>query len=333
MSTCLDYLGQYALQISASSDAPNATADMKWPTPQLFALPNCPGLPLAFSPSSIVEQKNPSGTSLGSFWVPPGWSVTLLSNDATPLSKTITSKGSTTFNSTALLLFDDGKTSVQNRVATVRFTPPPDPSAQLTAFNQWVLQRCLGERYDMIGATTLTSFQPGSSACDNFMNTYCKQNPDVDECACLKDEANLRNLYCGPGNTNPGCDSNAWTSAAPVTCLGKNCSYGGYRWARMLNQKCNVTLCQQLVSLIGDDLVIQGSSELWCGNRALSIDVSPTPSVPTDEDESSASLPTWLWFTIVMTIFFLLVIFPVAVILLKRIWPVTNASESSELTQ
>ncbi|NBQ43224.1 MAG: hypothetical protein EBU23_12205, partial [Mycobacteriaceae bacterium] len=64
-------------------------------------------------------------------------------------------------------------------------------------------------------------------------------------CVCLVEENCLKETFCTPGSTDTNCTTNdAFQEFIPVTCFGKNCSIEGYRWARMQNQRCNITLCQ-----------------------------------------------------------------------------------------
>lgn len=183
----------------------------------------------------------------------------------------------------------------------------------------------------MIGAEMLTSYEPASTECDAIMTTYCN-GPDgkgTAECACLADELTLEEKYCLPGNTSPNCQGQSLVSALPVTCFGRNCSAGGYRWARMLNQKCTITLCQQIVTLLGDDIVIQGGSQLWCGNKTLADATGITPSVTPADDPAApttAPFPQWLWLIIIMAIFLVIVVIPVAVIILRRFYESQNVS-------
>jgi len=181
----------------------------------------------------------------------------------------------------------------------------------------------------MVGAEALTSFVPGSEECDAYMTTYCN-TPEFaysKECACIVDEAKLRREFCEPGSTATVCaDNTSLASALPVTCFGKNCSNGGYRWQRMLRQKCTITLCEQVVNLLGDDIVIKGGSKLYCGNRE--IDVAPVSVSPTDSTSGTAAtpitIPEWLWLIIAMAIFLVIIVVPISVIILRRYYQDLN---------
>ena len=80
--------------------------------------------------------------------------------------------------------------------------------------------------------------------------------------------------------------------------MGQQCSAGGYRWGRMLDQKCNVTLCQQVLDVVGDNITLSGKSELWCGNKPIDVTsrnnnnntATPTPTPETTAEESSKIL-------------------------------------------
>jgi hypothetical protein len=143
-------------------------------------------------------------------------------------------------------------------------------------------------------------------------------NLKLKECACLLDEHTLREQFCQPGNSLPECEEqNALQEFIPVTCFGKNCGAGGYRFGRMLNQTCNVTMCQQIVDVVGDNIVVDSTSILYCGTKPLASSypsVSPTVSPSPIASETGV----WVWLLIGVGFFLVVVVVPLALILYKR---------------
>jgi uncharacterized Zn-binding protein involved in type VI secretion len=202
-----------------------------------------------------------------------------------------------------------------------------------STISQWKLQMCNNEINTFVGARHLTSYQTGSLECDTYMDGYCASvaslgcapnsiNPvalpeEFRYCVCLVEENCFKSTYCTPDN--PSCTTNnAFEQFIPVTCLGKNCSIEGYRWGRMLNQRCNITLCQQIINIVGDEIVIKGGSTMWCGNQTIAL-VSPTPTTTsTPSKKKKIDLPTWAWLLIGIGIFVLAIIVPLAAVLYAR---------------
>jgi hypothetical protein len=313
--SCMDALSQYAYQYSANPYAPDPR-----PAPLIFASTNCQGPPMNIVGNAIVV---PPSSTVGSFWIPSDWTVSFSDGGTKTKSfgRNNNNNVSVTASNTNSLTYADG-TVLYGHIAKISVQPP---SQTLT---DWKVRRCLDLSYDMIGPENITSYQPASTECDNVMSSWCNhpENATKIECNCLVDEANLQATYCLPGNTSSLCADQTLSSMMPVTCFGKKCSQGGYRWARMLNQRCNITVCQQVISIVGDDIVVKGGSELWCGNRALAPnDVSPTPADdPPDTD--TIPIPQWLWLVIIMAVFLVIVVIPVAVIIFRRYYESLNES-------
>jgi hypothetical protein len=85
----------------------------------------------------------------------------------------------------------------------------------------------------------------------------------------------------------------------------------------MLNKRCNVTLCQQIIRLVGNQIVVSGGSTIWCGNQSVPVtSVTPTP-IPTIGPEKE-KLALWEWVAIGVAIFLVAVVMPIAAILYTR---------------
>jgi hypothetical protein len=225
--------------------------------------------------------------------------------------------------------FDNVSSTILNQIANVTLTTPVYP----TNTTDWKYAMCNNLITTVVGGRSLTSWTMGSSECDTFMTGYCApvaQNtcaPDSTNpaplsdafkaCVCMVEENCLRDTFCEPGNDVPSCLSNdAFAEFIPVTCFGKNCSIEGYRWQRMLEQRCNLTLCQQIINLVGNQIVVQGGSTIYCGNKAFTIpSATVTPSPPTP---SNPTLPDWVVLIIAVGVFFVVVAVPLAIVVYRR---------------
>lgn len=317
--SCLDYLTQYSYNLSA-----NPENNPPWPVPLFFRKTGCQGVPISIDTTVTTPQDiTDDGKNLefGSFWIPPHWKVVLESKDAITLQDGV----SMTTNNATFVLYPGTANQLKNNVKTVTVRQPVDATGTAITVQQWKLDRCMGRKQDIVGAEPLASYLPGSEECDAFMNSYCLRNIDDSsnkqaraDCACLIDEKTLRDTYCEPGNTSDLCaNRETLPSALPVTCFGKNCSNGGYRWRRMMNQKCSITLCEQVITLLGDDIVIKGGSKLYCGNREIDVQ-TVTPTEAAAAAKPPTSIPQWLWLVVAMSIFLVVIVIPIAVIILRR---------------
>lgn len=331
---CLSFLNNYADFLSSNTDIAGVR-----PHPILFSGSNCSGIstwiPQADAP--VCDQTpyaNPSGTSFGSIYIPGGWSVELRGSGTLKLPNTPTDLPVLVTN-TSELTFSDGS-GITNAVSSAVITCPVNPNLTTYTTTEWKLDMCTNSISTVVGARHLTSWQQGSPECDTYMDGYCAPvaslscEPNSTEpaplpakfvpCTCLVEENCLRDTFCEPGNTNPSCESNdAFEEFIPVTCFGKNCSVEGYRWKRMQDQACTITLCRQIINLVGQNIVDSGSSTIWCGNRSIpASSVSPTPSSSVDGD--GIELPTWAWILIAVGVLLVFVSVPLAIIVYRRVY-------------
>lgn len=340
---CLDQLNTYAEFLSA-----NPLIGSPRPQPLLWTSANCSGnqiLPVTepFLPSTQQSYDNPYGSAFDSLYLPVGWTVTLQNGN---LQRTFPDAGAQNtvpvlISDAANLFYPGSSQSLQNAVTTISFQLPD-------SLPTWKLQMCNNEISTVVGARHLTSYQTGSLECDSFMTGFCSScsannaptTSPVDYtqvgcaagttdpvavpeacryCVCLVEENCLKETFCTPGSTDPNCVTNsAFENFIPVTCFGKNCSIEGYRWGRMQNQLCNITLCQQIIRLVGNDIVVKGGSTMWCGNQAVNLSTTPSVGPNPDADSSGLHLPTWAWILIGIGVFVIAIVIPLAVIIWKR---------------
>lgn len=202
----------------------------------------------------------------------------------------------------------------------------------------WKYQMCNNQTGTIVGSNYITSWDMGTEECDLFMGGldnkggWCSEtggypcqrivdstvsNFTLPACACLKDEQDLQHNFCQPNNTSSQCDSQgSFKEFIPVTCFGKNCSLTGYRFHRMQNQQCKMTLCEQTINLIGDSIVIDTESTIYCGTKVVS-DVSPTVTAIVI-NSGSGTLETYEWALIVLFTIVLFVLLPLSIILFRR---------------
>jgi hypothetical protein len=338
-TNCLDVLYNYANFINANATSTDVTGYR--PHPLFFSGTNCSGEmwpPMASEPSVGTMVANPSKISgnpaaFGSFYVPQGWSVTLYSNGN---SGQFPSAGTTL----PLLIADVSTTLINsqyiiNAVQTIMMNPP----SSAPAIANWQFQMCTGSLYTLVGAQRIVAWRPGSIECDAFMTSYCApvatQGCDANStevgviesqylpCVCMIEQNCLQATFCEAGSTNPSCQSNsAFALFIPPTCFGKRCSSQGYRWGYMQQQKCNLTLCQQIISLVGNDIIVSGSSTLYCGETAIPVAltsiVSPSVSPSDVVTAELEAFSTTIWLLIGIVGFVVLITVPLAIIVYRR---------------
>lgn len=338
---CLDQLNAYASYLSARPfiNGPR-------PHPLLWTDFACSGdmlLPQDTDPQTHTDISNLYSPNFNSMYMPVGWTVTLMGPQG---SKTYPEPG-TTNNIPVLitdfsnLVFEGTQTPIKNNVTSVMLTAPQ-------TISDWKKQMCNNEISTVVGARHLTSYQAGSVECDTYMDGYCSDfksvgcapgslqsaplPADKSECVCLVEENCLKETFCTPDSTDPNCDStDAFQEFIPVTCFGKNCSIEGYRWARMQNQRCNITLCQQIIRLVGDDIVVKGGSTMWCGNQTIPV-VTPTVSASaTPSGSGNPVLPTYAWVLIGVAVLIVAVVIPLSVVLYKRSYAATSGLSKARL--
>lgn len=358
---CIDQLNDFAEFLSVNPVSTAKVQTPTWPQPMFWTGDNCSGAPLYPFNTVIPNTITITGTSLGSFYVPPGWNATfhpatdgyqtlqLPPPDTTPSPSPSVSPSDNPTQIPYLLSllqgvyfanntpgqpglpFLDGTTS---NVATIELVPPQlsgqAPYYINGAMQEWKYNMCTNKISTVMAAASLSSWSPGSPECDDFMDTLCFTGvkntiQPYPECACLQDELNLRTQFC-EGNPifgvepPPGCtgDNADFGAFVPVTCFGKRCSsQKSYKWGRMLRQNCNVTLCEQNISILGNNISADGSSTLWCGNKpySLSPSVSNTPSPnPSGSIAKETVLPEFIWIIIGVAGLFLFVAVPLAIV-------------------
>lgn len=340
-NNCLNFLNNYADLLSA-----NTTISGIRPRPVMFSGIGCTGTvwPATGSqPTDALVNKqtyiNPVGVTFGSMYIPGGWQIKLQSGDlnATGLYPEDPSGLPVLVSDVASVSYQTGEESqfLFNNVRNMIPTYPTNPDQSTITDSQWKLEMCTNQISTVVGARHLTSWQQGSVECDTFMSGYCAPVSStgcapnstqpaplpshLSPCVCLVEENCNREVFCEPGNTNPNCTNNdAFQEFLPITCFGKQCSEKGYRWRRMISQRCTETLCQQIVNIVGQNILVRGSSTIWCGNKSIPI---PTPSAsvsPSATDGGEVVLPIYAWILIGVAIFLLFITVPLAVIIYRR---------------
>lgn len=337
-SNCIDVLNNYADFLNTHTDEKKAGIR---PHPLFFTGVNCsgnmwPDFQNTLDPVSGASLNNPSGTEFNSMYIPGGWTVILSGNGTITYPDNTGTKIPALITDVNTLIYPNTGQSLTNNVSTAIIQWPKKSDGVSTyGPGDWAYQMCMNEINTIVGSRHLSSWQAGSPECDTFMNGFCADvatlgcAPNSTEpvtlpvgkeaCYCLTNENCLKQTFCEPGSTNPSCATlEGFQEFIPVTCFGKQCSIYGYRWARMQDQRCTITLCQQIISLTGSDIVVRGGSTIWCGNKEVSI--TPTPTItPTPSNTSeSTSLPMWAWVLIGVGIFILCVAIPLAVLVYRQ---------------
>lgn len=292
--------------------------------------------------------------SIQSFFLPGGWHVifypkTGVNEDPLRYPTTFSCTQASYFPRVVAdmtnLTFAQGTSLAGNVAAVAVFRPPvQDPSTFSDSLTEWKYSMCMNTRYETVGGKPLLSWSSGSTECDTFFGGptegltasqtggYCGAHPEDSACACLNDEHTLRETFCEPGNTSAHCQTVQGLEAyLPVTCFGRNCSLEGYRFGRMLNQACTVTLCEQMINITGDDILVQGGATLWCGNKPLRAQPTPSAPPPDDDDTDSGSqTKNWLLLALGLTFLVLFLATPAAILTWRRTRPVSQQPDFSE---
>jgi hypothetical protein len=262
-----------------------------------------------------------SAPKFGSIYIPAFWKV-ILQDDPFTKREISSSEQPRLVTDTSVLQFSGRTTSVKDRVFSVGFIPEK-PHSQGEPYSQssWIYDMCNNIIHTSIGSRVLGSYKAGSEECDRYMYTHCEgDNLLSAECACLRDELKLEHTYCHAGSNTAVCESsNLIQQVMPVTCFGETCSSQGYRFARMRDQKCSITLCQQVVNIIGENLVVESESNLYCGTKSANeMTASPSVSSSNPSDENTKTTPTWVLVLVVVGVFVLFILFPLSFVIFRR---------------
>lgn len=335
---CLDFLNNYADTLDSNAGIITGFR----PRPVFFSGTNCSGTLWPPGPGQITDNliagvtyDNPASDQFGSMYIPGGWQVTLTSKGG---FKAVFPKNVSQFPTLLTDVSTESSSNSEpltNNVLDAEVTLPINPDKSTFTDTEWQLAMCTSQISTVVGARHLNSWQQGSRECDVFMNGFCQPvanmgcAPNSTEpqplpnqykpCVCLVEENCLRETFCEPGNTNSECaNQDAFQEFIPVTCFGKLCSVEGYRFGRMQNQRCTITLCQQVINLIGENITVKGGSTIWCGNRSVPV-TSVSPSAPQKpKDDGAIGLPVWAWVLVGVAVFVIFVTVPIAVIVYRR---------------
>lgn len=294
-----------------------------------------------------VRYNLPFSPNLEAIYIPAYWTVVLYKDPiaGSSVSRTFCSSNAPVLLSSLLNIFFNTippncvfasppqytNESVFNNVRSIMMTSMVPLTTLVYRTECWQFDMCNQYVTTNMNGSNLTSYQPGSQECDSVMNGFCSakdgytcrlnqqagDNLLLPECGCVKDEMEIRDTFCHPGDTSQQCqDAGKFQQFVPVICFGKNCGFQGYRFGRMLSQKCNVTLCQQLINILGQNNAVDVQSVLYCGTK---------PPDPTPIDSNTVSDPgvntsqtdlNWLYLTIGIVGYVVLI--PLSVLLFYR---------------
>jgi hypothetical protein len=345
---CYKFLQNYAEFLSAN---PNFR-----PHPILFSAPFCQG---SYWPAFDVDPNVTnqilttdnlfSSNYFGSLYIPSGYQVLLNSADNST-SFTFPSNPFHPYTLSPVLLnvnqlFYPNNQTIQNNVKSVSITGPMRFNNQGVngtwtpdTFSEWAYRRCMGKEQTVVGLSPLTSYESGSDECETYMTAFCEANPDDSACTCIQDEKTLHDQFCNhlsnDDTLHEDCNNMTMFSAkVPTVCFGSKCASTGYRFQRFRQANCNVTYCQQVIQLVGNDVSISGASNLWCGNDTLENSVNNNSNnnninnnnnnnasniIAPVSDTPSATLSWWQWMLIFMGVILVCIIFPIFFILRSK---------------
>lgn len=176
---------------------------------------------------------------------------------------------------------------------------------EVTEWNHELLGMCHGDA-QTIGAFSLTRYQGGTPRCDEFMeNTWCVGTAAKTrtECNCFEDLPKVQ------------AKSKEVGVNLPVTCFGQACATtNAYRTNAMLLERCNLTLCEQIVKE-SPGVINEGEDTIFCGGRFYT-ETGEEPSATTtvtDDDavdltsQDDAPYYVWVMLGVSAVLFFVLI--------------------------
>ena len=287
VQNCFDRLNSLA-EVYNNTNPSSTNAKLR-PKPLFFERPGCGGnyWPDILSPNPPTEAEYdtpfPGPTfPMNSFWIPAGWQVILKTTSSNFLFPEKPVPYPILRNTVS-----DLTVKVSNIETTFKGARPIPPKLQmnvpelrLSAFQTidettWKLLRCTSYIPAVfMGHTLYEPYVIGSLECDDFFTAFCaKGSPHRDDpiCSCIREEDEIADKYCLPGNTNPACaGKDRLAPQIPVRCIGKECALKGYLLRRM-DRPCDITLCQQIID-VAPGVVTDLNNTIWCGDRHVSND-------------------------------------------------------------
>lgn len=151
-----------------------------------------------------------------------------------------------------------------------------------------VIKYCVGTEELTIGGTKVKRYGQATEACDEIMFNYCLSSVSGSN---LLDDPNAAN-YCQCIWAKQALDSKLANLDLPVNCFEQACNVATpfvYR-TRENQNACTGSLCQQIIKLFGQDLVVSGIQNMICNGTALSVasDIPATANNNANNNNSSS---------------------------------------------
>jgi len=167
--------------------------------------------------------------------------------------------------------------------------------------DSWLLEQALlcskphSVKLTLFGVET-TRYHKGTPACDSVMSTVCTMNTSIikprvgtggdqgvknDEanwlhlskaCRCIRDQKRLEARYA--------------SSSLPIQCFSSVCGVAhspGVYASQTQMRGCSAKLCQQVLRVHGDDMLVNGHQQIFCGDQQYNVsdyagDNAPNPA-------------------------------------------------------
>lgn len=176
---------------------------------------------------------------------------------------------------------------------------------------------CAGS-HELLDVYSLLRWEPQSLRCDALYTDFCSEtkNIDADICACFKEQKNLIDK------------EDQYGVLLPVICFGQKCATGiapdsknpyailnPYKTSTMVGEKCNLTVCQQIIKGSGNAIATaNGSDTIFCGNsiftpegdNPVSNDTGNNPIVYNYTPKEKQPIWTYVFIAVAALIFLLL---------------------------
>ncbi len=84
--------------------------------------------------------------------------------------------------------------------------------------------------------------------------------------------------------------------------MGANCAFSGYLTATMKSAGCDVTICDEIIELYGDEIADGSNTDIFCGYRYYDNPNKPIPTGTPTLQPVNDTIPVYGWVLIALGI-------------------------------
>lgn len=154
-------------------------------------------------------------------------------------------------------------------------------------WNESVIRYCVGADVLNVGGQTIKRYGQGTDACDEIMTNYCLSSISSTQISSNQDSAN----YCTCIWSKQALDAKFTGLNLPVNCFEASCNTATpfmYR-TKQDQQQCTGSLCQQIIKLVGNDLVVSGIQNMLCNGSSVPLGLDSSNNTSNNNNSSSGS--------------------------------------------